>query len=601
MFSFMIAIPFFKLMKIDNCTTAICSNGKVTEIPTACPTVQNPICTNGRKPVKISGENGCCYQNECECVCSVMGGSQYMTFDGETYDFKENCSYYLVKEIITKYNLTIIVNNHDCDPSDGSFCPQALIVIYQSYKVVFTSLKSSSGTAVNVVYVNDKRIYPAYSNSVLWITGTDMVITLEIPVIKTEVVYRNSSFSINLPYSLFNGNTEGQCGTCDNSKNNDCRSPNGQVESCSDSADKWHVPGTPCVTPTTPPTTTAPSTTSTVPPSTTPSHCETPICDLLSSSIFEPCHEIIAPGPFVKSCRSHICNGGNNSCSSLEAYATECAKRGVCINWRNATKGECEPDCPSNKVYRACGPPVESTCNDRYNKKYKADSKASSNYTMEGCFCPEGTKLFNAVEDICVTYCDCVGPDGKPKKPGDTWTSNCKTCVCDADSMSIQCTPVKCSTDSTQSRNCTKPGQQLVNKTDGCCTTETCGKGETQGPTSEFFKPGPCQKCYCGPKVDPITKLHIITCTPIVCNKNCSEGYEYQTESNKCCGKCVQTSCIFTTPDKTKHIIKVNSTYVPPSDKCVQYTCEEINGKPVTKETKTTCPHFNPLDCKPVS
>lgn len=59
------------------------------------------------------------------------------------------------------------------------------------------------------------------------------------------------------------------------------------------------------------------------------------------SSIFEPCHEIIAPGPFVKSCRSHICNGGNNSCSSLEAYATECAKRGVCINWRNATKGEC--------------------------------------------------------------------------------------------------------------------------------------------------------------------------------------------------------------------------------------------------------------------
>ncbi|GAA6233826.1 intestinal mucin-like protein [Lates japonicus] len=130
-------------------------------------------------------------------------------------------------------------------------------------------------------------------------------------------------------------------------------------------------------------------------------------------------------------------------------------------------------------------------------------------------------------------------------------------------------------------------------------TTAPSGMGETQGPTSEFFKPGPCQKCYCGPKVDPITKLHIIKCTPIVCNKNCSEGYEYQTESKKCCGKCVQTSCIFTTPDKTTHIIKVNSTYVPPSDKCVQYTCEEINGKPVSKETKTTCPHFNPLDCKP--
>lgn len=30
--------------------------------------------------------------------------------------------------------------------------------------------------------------------------------------INTRIIYRGSSFSIDLPYSLFGGNTEGQCG-----------------------------------------------------------------------------------------------------------------------------------------------------------------------------------------------------------------------------------------------------------------------------------------------------------------------------------------------------------------------------------------------------
>lgn len=600
-----------------------------------------------------------------------------MTFDGKSYSFNDNCSSYLVKEIITKYNLTIIINNSYCDPSESTFCPQALIVIYESYNVVLTQLKTS-GEATNVVYVNGKRIYPAYSNSVLRLTSTDMVITLEIPEINANITYRGSSFSIDLPYSLFGGNTEGQCGTCDNFQTNDCRSPNGQVESCSDSASQWHVPGTPCVSPTT---TTPPSTTSKPPYSTTQPICKPAICDLLTSSVFAPCHAVISPGPFVSSCASDNCNGGNNTCSSLEAYATECSNAGVCVDWRNATDGQCEHKCPSNQVYMACGPTVEPTCNDRYNQMFQMDSKSS---TKEGCFCPHGTILFNTVHDVCVTSCDCVGSDGKPKQPGDTWTSDCNTCVCDEDSMSIQCQPVQCP--SVQSPTCSEPGQQLVNKTDGCCTTQSCecnvnlcpasipcplgfllnitnstccqsfecvpkgvcvynmteykpgakiptpeslseppleapaipgqpsgtttapsgpgqpsGAGQaTPGPLSEeSVKPGPCQECYCGPKMDPITKLNIVACKPIVCNKTCPSGYGYQTVSGKCCGTCIQNSCIFTTPDQTTHVIEVNGTFIPHDDNCVQYTCDNINGQFITKETKTTCPSFNPLNCEP--
>lgn len=96
----------------------------------------------------------CCYPAG---VCSVWGGFHYMTFDGKSYSFNDNCSSYLVKEIITKYNLTIIINNSYCDPSESTFCPQALIVIYESYNVVLTQLKTS-GEATNVVS-NDSKCH----------------------------------------------------------------------------------------------------------------------------------------------------------------------------------------------------------------------------------------------------------------------------------------------------------------------------------------------------------------------------------------------------------------------------------------------------------
>ncbi|XP_051800840.1 intestinal mucin-like protein, partial [Acanthochromis polyacanthus] len=656
---------------VNNCTTATCTNGKITEAKAVCPSSPIPICSNGRNVSKVYDDNGCCFHYECECVCSVWGGSHYITFDGTSYSFNENCSYHLVKEIISKYNLSIIVNNHYCDSSNSTFCPKALIVTYQSYKVVLTQSKTS-GTEANVVYINQKRIYPAYSNADLRLTSTDMVITLEIEAINAKVIYRGSSFSIDLPYSLFEGNTEGQCGTCDNSQVNECRSPNGQVESCSESAGQWKVPGTSCVTPTSPPVTTSAPRTSSEPLHSTTEHvCQSDICDLLTSSVFASCNAVISPASFVKACLSDACNSGNNTCSSLESYATECSNAGVCVDWRNATNGLCEHKCPGNKVYMACGPSVEPTCSSRYNQKFQAYSNTS---TQEGCFCPNGTILFNTVYDTCVTSCDCVGPDGTPREPGETWTSGCNICECNQDSMSVQCQPVQCP--SVHSPNCSEPGQQLVNTTGSCCTTQSCecnvslcpapitcplgfqlnvtanttccqsyecvpkgvcvynmteykpgakiptsetplevpsvtgrttalsleqesAEATLKAPSNGSFTPGPCMDCSCGSDMDPTTSLNIITCKPVVCNTSCSEGYEYQTAAGKCCGACVQKSCIFTSGNLTVHVIEVNSTYVPPADKCVQYTCEKINGQLITKESKTTCPPFNPLDCEP--
>lgn len=62
------------------------------------------------------------------------------------------------------------------------------------------------------VYVNSKRIYPAYRMGDIALTSTGVEVVLEIPDLKVQVSYKGSSFSINLPYSLFQSSTEGQCG-----------------------------------------------------------------------------------------------------------------------------------------------------------------------------------------------------------------------------------------------------------------------------------------------------------------------------------------------------------------------------------------------------
>nr|XP_061820601.1 mucin-2-like [Nerophis lumbriciformis] len=642
-----------ELWIVDNCTTAMCRNGVVTEYPKTCPVPQALICANGRKATKVYDSKGCCYHPECQCVCSVWGGSHYMTFDGKSFSFPKNCSYYLVKEIIAKHELTVVVIRHHCDPYDSSFCPQALNITYKSHQVLLIQRKTL-GSVSNSVFVNRKRIYPAWSNSVLRITSTNLVITLGIPEIQSHVVYTGSSFTIHLSNSLFGGNTEGQCGTCDNYQANDCRSPNGQGQHCYDSADSWLVPGTPCVTPTGSPVTTE-TTTVTPSPSPTEAVCKPAICDLITSSVFAPCHALIPPGPFVASCVSDVCNHANDSCSSLEAYATQCSSEGVCVDWRSRTGGECDVVCPPDQVFVACGPLVEPTCNDRYNHLHQPLSAAAPNRTKEGCFCPDGAILFNSIHDTCVIFCDCVGPDGRPKQPGDRWTSDCNTCECDADSMGIQCEPVQCPP--APNLQCSEAGQQLVNKTDGCCTTPSCEcnsnlcpppltcspgfkanvtngtcclsytcepKGVcvydlmeykpgtkiaaskptappsgASGTTPQPFTVGPCQDCYCGHDTDPRTGLNTITCTPVVCDTNCSEGFDYRPGASQCCGVCVQTSCLAVTSDNTTHVIGVNSTFVPPGDSCTKFTCESINGQLVTKETRTTCPPFNPRDCEP--
>lgn len=55
-------------------------------------------------------------------------------------------------------------------------------------------------------------MFPTYSNDDFIITSTGIELRLRIPAIEAIVTFKGLMFSVDLPYSIFHNNTEGQCG-----------------------------------------------------------------------------------------------------------------------------------------------------------------------------------------------------------------------------------------------------------------------------------------------------------------------------------------------------------------------------------------------------
>ncbi|XP_017160895.1 intestinal mucin-like protein [Poecilia reticulata] len=620
----------------DKCTKSSCENGKEVNTYVSCKPAPIPACDNGFEPDKVYDEGGCCFQYECKCLCTGWGDPHYKTFDGQYYSFQHNCTYVLVKEIIPKYNLRILIDNENCDASGTVTCPKALIVYYKNYEVILTQTRIPK--TQNLIYVNGKKVTPTYSNKDFIITSTGIQMVLKIPDIEGVVSFTGLLFSIDLPFSRFHNNTEGQCGYCDNNKNNDCRLPNGQIHPlCSEMAFEWHVSDKKkpyCESmPTRPPPTIGPP----KPP------CKPALCEIINHEMFKECHKKIAPSSYYESCKFDVCHMPNSpvGCTSLAAYAMMCAKSSVCIDWRNLTKGECDYKCPPNKVYKACGPSIVETCNTGYNNKLKqqcAGQEDTCNELVEGCFCLEGKMLFDAGSDTCVSSC-CTGPAGEPKQIGDTWKSGCQQCKCDKDSLSVMCEPLVCPIP--EPIQCTEDGEVLVNQTVDCCQKLTCecDKNRCSSPTQSCergfeltvkvsnesccpvftcepkgvcvyndteYKPGtnfsknPCEHCHCTNKQDPKTKLNTVECQQIQCNIICKEGYMHVDQPGECCGTCKQTHCIFDVPGLNSPVVlKPSQLFSPPNDNCSQYDCQKVKDEFLVIRNQTMCPAFDPENCVP--
>ncbi|KAM9302195.1 mucin-5B-like [Gastrophryne carolinensis] len=680
----------------DKCEEVTCYGNNITiHRPMTCPELQPLTCANGFPPVTTKSEDGCCDQFECQCVCSGWGDPHYITFDGVYYTFQDNCTYVLVQEINPKYsNFRVLVDNYYCAAADGLSCPQSIFIYYKSNEIMLTRMLNNREMK-NMIRLNNQWVTPGFTTDGIIITSIGINMNVEIPEIGAYISFSGLIFMIKLPFSKFAYNTEGQCGTCSNNIDDECRMPGGRMEKdCTSMAPYWRVnsttpgcvpkppvPSTSTSTTTTSTTisststttttksststsTTTKSSTSTTTKSSTPTSTttksstststttKTPICsssflcDIILSNVFVKCHKVIPPKPYYDGCLYDACRIRNDSvpCSSLEVYASLCSINGICVDWRGTTGGRCPYNCSTGKVYKPCGPIRVNTCENKQEEVlmdgllYKKlhilecihsiigiyEEQDMKNYTslwgssddqlytellqvqvlpvdispvlllestytgqIEGCFCPDGTTLFNTYTDTCVKSCACVGPDGMPKAPGETWTSGCKTCTCETMSLTVQCQQLPCP--KLEPIICTKEGFIPVTRTDpkqpccmknecrcdinscvtkektcpvgyqvvsgllkdDCCPTFSCRPLKVCVVNDIAYQPGQnipqssnsCQTCACTEDKDPKSEFNLVKCSTTPCNKDCAQGFQYREVPERCCGRCVQVEC----------------------------------------------------------
>ncbi|XP_029909713.1 intestinal mucin-like protein [Myripristis murdjan] len=607
-------------------------NNTIEIIPYECPPLENITCLNGKKPVLVYDENYCCQHYVCDCVCEGWGDPHYITFDGLFYSYQGNCTYTLMEEISPKHNLKMYIDNVICDPNEDVSCPRSIIVSYES-EVITLKNHNLIGAAQLEALKDGVSLKLPYSEHGIKILTSGITMVFEIPRLEVVVTFGVTGFSVTLPFKYFGKNTQGHCGTCTNNQADDCMLPGGMlVESCAIMADYWpakHIYQPNCYTPSV-----LPTNTPLPPPTQVPCRPDS-ICDLLKSSIFDACHPFVQPDKFYEGCVFDSCHVLNPTveCTSLQAYAAACAQAGVCLHWRNHTQ-LCTSDCPSDKVYKPCGPAEQPTCEDNPNESIL-------NFTTEGCFCPDGLMLFNKESSICVDKCGCLDSEGIPREFNEIFEQNCQNCICEESTKAVTCKPKVCPAPPVQ--NCTGPGFILVNQTnpsDPCCFAYVCQCNSNNCPVINMncpigyvpvvnvpegeccpehtcepkrvcvhknveYQPGAsvpviaCQDCTCTREVDSNNGLFKISCEFQQCDENCEMGYEYvETESDECCGKCVQTQCVLNI-NGTKQLLMEGETWSPPENKCEHFTCVKNGETFMTTSSSILCPPFQQNNCQP--
>ncbi|XP_062351339.1 mucin-5AC-like [Cinclus cinclus] len=533
--------------KLSNCTEVICNgDNDIDVVPTYCPPVKEITCANKYPPMLVPDENGCCYRYECQCVCSGWGDPHYITFDGTYYTFLENCTYVLVKQIVPRYdNFRVYIDNYYCDAKDGLSCPKSILIFYKSAEVVLTR-ELVNGVMTNVMYFNKKIVEPGFKKDGISFSTLGINMIVEIEEIGAVITFSGLIFSVKLPYSKFGNNTEGQCGTCTNNKADECRLPSGKIiSSCPQMAHHWIVDnnkechGIPIL----------PSVT-TPPPK---PQCETPrLCKLILSKVFAECHTVIPPEPFFKGCVFDGCRIDDEfmQCSSLEIYATECAARGVCIDWRGMTNNTCSFSCPSSLVYKPCGPINPVNCDQSLqrtkwnvqmgqgcvvNETYYAPGAAIPSGPCEECTCSESSPsrpqrpTVRCQTVICDTYCPLEGEYWNP--PGD----NCTVYTCEKHADQFIQVIKKASCPAYNPDECDPEDVKLSD--DGCClvcrrTPKLCTKHNmtTVINYNGCVSPAPVEITYCEGSCDAYSRYSQMTNTMV---HKCSCCQEMKTSKRK--------------------------------------------------------------------
>ncbi|KAI8490125.1 hypothetical protein Bbelb_321950 [Branchiostoma belcheri] len=494
-----------------------------------------------------------------DCYCYGYGDPHYITFDGTYYPFQGQCSYVLARETTT-HEFEVIGDNELCEGGPNPTCTKSVTVRYGGHEV---TLNRNRIVTVDGV---DQSAPVSIGGINVFMNGLKLV--LEIPAINLRVRYDevNHGFDILVPSSIYYDRTEGLCGPCNHDGSDDLTTSQGTIETNSDvfalswmTLESMQQTELQCglIESTSPPQT----------------ECVADFsqCEVILSDVFEECHQLVNPQVFLDTCKYDVCNVGLElSCDSLAAYARECDRHGVCLEWR---EGLCEFHCPAPMEFHSCGAPCPMTCDMVTGLTPVTPCQTTE---TEGCFCPPHMVLDHEGNCVPPESCPmCVDETGRPFALGDTWHPNndpCETCTCKG-LNSTSCVQKVCPQfDQTQmvcrsghnvpvvwdeDHCCAMPQFDECTLTVDCSDMAACQLGEIM----EVSQNGTCY-CRCVPEECP---------SPVM--PTLSEGQmAVPVDANQCCAEytavCNSSMCSDKIPGQYEVLVEVEGQC------CPQLTCD---------------------------
>ncbi|XP_066440797.1 SCO-spondin-like [Eleutherodactylus coqui] len=353
-----------------------------------------------------------CSQDRCAAECSVMGDPHYVTFDRRRFSFHGSCEYTLAQDYVNG-KLLISGENEDCSNLGSVSCLRAVNIYIHKTLVRLRASDDPTvdGHIVTLPFLNPDLLIRRVSSTHLLLQtfGAHVLWNMEFP-----------SVYITLQPTFAN-KVRGLCGTYNWNQNDDFTTPEGDIESSSyDFANKFKLSA---------------DCSDAGPHSFDPCGMYTQrrefaeeACRLISGPMFQSCHDVVDWRPFHQLCLYDICgcsSGKKCLCSSLSAYARQCAQEGVVVYWRNETL--CPIQCSGGQIYMECAPLCQKTCADL--RITDSGSCHELFGCVAGCNCPDGLVLDDGGQCVRPSMCPCHH-SGQTYSPGSSLKQKCKDCTC---------------------------------------------------------------------------------------------------------------------------------------------------------------------------